>query len=91
MIKFLNMAGQRASKDADIYKDIFRILEMAFKMCKVKESRRADHLYCYLAVLELGYGLTDLVRRLGMIQPGIGSEVRRGEQTEKDNNLQHKN
>ena len=34
-----------------------------------------------LAVRELGYALTDLSRRLGMTQPGVGYAVKRGEQS----------
>ena len=41
-IKILNVAGPRAGKDADIYKDVFRILEMAFKMDRIEESRPAN-------------------------------------------------
>lgn len=60
---------------------------------KSREKVRADArgLYCYWAVQELGYGLTDLARRLGMSQPGVGYAVKRGEKISKDNNLQLKN
>jgi len=39
-----------------------------------------------LAVRELGYALTDLSRRLGMTQPGVGYAVKRGEQHPEENN-----
>ena len=56
------------------------------------EKVRADAggLYCYWAVRELGYGLTDLARGLGMTQAGIGYAVRRGEQTAKGRRLKLK-
>jgi hypothetical protein len=37
-------------------------------------------------VRELGYALTDLSRRLGMTQPGVGYAVKRGEQYAEENN-----
>jgi putative transposase len=59
---------------------------------KSREKVRADArgLYCYWAVRELGYGLTDLARRLGMTQPGVGYAVRRWEKMSKDNNIKLK-
>jgi putative transposase len=46
-----------------------------------REKARAEArgLLCYWAVRELGYKLSDLARRLGMTQPGVGYAVRRGE------------
>ncbi len=57
---------------------------------KSREKVRADArgLYCYWSVRELGYGLTDLARRLGMTQPGVGYAVKRGEKMAKEGNLQ---
>ncbi len=40
-----------------------------------------------LAVRELGYALTDLSRRLGMTQPGVGYAVKRGEQYAEEDNF----
>jgi len=48
----------------------------------------ARSLFCYWAVRELGYELTDLARRLGMTQPGVGYAVSRGERIAKQNNYQ---
>jgi putative transposase len=44
---------------------------------KGREKRRAEArgLLCYWAVRELGYRLTDLARKLGMTQPGVGYAV----------------
>jgi putative transposase len=71
--------------------DIFEI-ESDDIYSKSREKVRADArgLYCYWAVRELGYGLTDLARSLGMTQPGVGYAVRRGEKISKSNNIQLK-
>jgi hypothetical protein len=42
LIEVLNVAGPRASKDPDIYNDVFRILEMAFKMHRNDGSNPVD-------------------------------------------------
>jgi hypothetical protein len=42
LIEVLNVAGPRASKDPDIYNDVFRILEMTFKMHRIDESKPID-------------------------------------------------
>ncbi|MBW1613416.1 MAG: transposase, partial [Deltaproteobacteria bacterium] len=44
---------------------------------KVKASARG--LFCYWAVRELGYGLTDIARHLGITQPAVVYAVKRGE------------
>lgn len=44
-----------------------------------KTPAEARGLLCYWAVRELGYRLTELGRKLGMTQPGVGYAVRRGE------------
>jgi len=54
-----------------------------FTRSRQKETADARGLYCYWAVRELGYSLTDLARRLGMTGPGVGYAVRRGEQIAK--------
>ncbi len=48
----------------------------------------ARSLFCYWAVRELGFGLTDLAKLLGMSQPGVGYAVSRGERIAKENNYQ---
>ena len=48
----------------------------------------ARSLFCYWAVRELGYALTDLARRLAMTGPGVGYAVSRGERIAKDNSYQ---
>jgi putative transposase len=48
----------------------------------------ARGLYCYWAVRQLGYSLTELARQLGMTQPGVGYAVMRGEQIAEENNYQ---
>jgi len=44
-------------------------------------------LFCCWAVRELGYRLTDLARKLGMTQPGVGYAVRCGERIAQESNL----
>ena len=55
---------------------------------KSRERVKADArgLFCYWAVRELGYGLTELAKLLGMTQPGVGYAVKRGEDIAKENN-----
>ena len=43
----------------------------------------ARSLFFYWAVRELGFGLTDLAKRLDMSQPGVGYAVSRGERIAK--------
>ena len=38
----------------------------------------ARRLFCYWAVRDLGYGLTELARHFGITQPAVGYEVKRG-------------
>jgi putative transposase len=54
---------------------------------KSRQKIRADArgLYCYWAVRELGYSMTDLARRFGMTQPGVTYAVMRGERTAEEN------
>jgi len=52
-----------------------------------KVRAEARGLFCYWAVRELGYALTDLARKLRMTQPGVGYAVRRGERTARERNL----
>jgi len=55
---------------------------------KSRQKTRAEArgLYCYWAVVELGYPLADLARLLGMTGQGVGYAVRRGERIAKENN-----
>jgi putative transposase len=56
---------------------------------KGREKTRAEArgLLCYWAARELGYRLTDLARKLGMTQPGVGYAVRRGERIAQERSL----
>jgi hypothetical protein len=56
---------------------------------KGREKVRAEArgLLCYWGVRELGYRLTDLARKLGMTQPGVGYAVRRGERIAQERSL----
>lgn len=55
---------------------------------KSRQKKRAEArgLYCYWAVVELGYALADLARILGMTGQGVGYAVRRGERIAKEQN-----
>jgi hypothetical protein len=55
---------------------------------KIKAEARA--LFSFWAVRELGYGLRELGRELGMTQPGVGYAVIRGETISKLNHYQLK-
>jgi len=44
LIRILNVAGPRASEDPDIYGDVFRVLDMAYKMKNVEQQRSAEEL-----------------------------------------------
>lgn len=60
--------------------EIFKIEKGAiFSRSRVKVKADARAVYCYWAVRELGYGLRELGRKLGMTQPGVGYAVSRGE------------
>ena len=54
---------------------------------KSRQKKRAEArgLYCYWAVVELGYSLADLARLFGMTGQGVGYAVRRGERIAKAN------
>jgi hypothetical protein len=41
-IKILNVAGPRASEDSEIYNDVFRTLEMTFKMHRIDDGKSID-------------------------------------------------
>jgi len=60
--------------------EIFGIEKGAiFSKSRVKVKADARAVFCYWAVGELGYGLKELGRKLGMTQPGVGYAVNRGE------------
>ena len=57
---------------------------------KSREKIRVEarSLFCYWAVRELGYGLSELGRRLSISQPGVGHAVSRAERIANDNKYQ---
>ena len=69
--------------------DIFQLKPQEL-YSKGRQRLRADArgLYCYWAVRQLGYSLTELARQLGMTQPGVGYAVLRGERIAEENNYQ---
>ena len=58
---------------------------------KSRQKTRAEArgLYCYWAVVELGYPLADLSRLLGMTCQGVGYAVLKGERIAKGNKYSH--
>ncbi len=56
-----------------------------YSASREKVRTEARGLFCYWAVRELGYGLTNLAKRLGMTQPGVGYAVKRGEDIARKN------
>lgn len=66
---------------------IFRVEpDEIYSKSRQKIRAEARGLYCYWAVVELGYSLADLARLLGMTGQGVGYAVRRGERIAKANN-----
>ncbi len=83
-LKSLGYDLQRvAQKVCEIYsiktKDIY-------SRSRQKIRAEARGLFCYWAARELGYGLSELGKRLSMSQPGVGYAVSRGERIAKQNN-----
>jgi hypothetical protein len=73
--------SQRVSK-------IYRIdKEELYSKGRRKIQVKARDLLCFWAVRELGISCTDVARRLGMSQPGVGYGVSRGEKAAKKNKL----
>ena len=65
---------------ADRVCEIYKIEEEdIYSKSREKVKAEARGLFCFWAVRELGYGLTDLAKKLGMSQPGVGYAVIRGE------------
>jgi putative transposase len=56
-----------------------------YSKSRVQAISDARGLFCYWAVEELGYKLTDMARRFGMTGPGVGYAVRRGRKIAEDN------
>jgi hypothetical protein len=66
--------------------EIFKIgAEDIYSKSREKVKASARGLFCYWAVRELGYGLTELARHLGITQPAVGYAVKRGEHTANQN------
>ena len=53
---------------------------------KAKADARA--LFCFWAVRDLGYGQSELARRMGISQTGVGRAANRGETIAKSNDFQ---
>jgi len=53
-------------------------LDEIYSKSRVQAIADARGLFCYWAVEKLGYKLTDMARRFGMTEPGVGYAVRRG-------------
>jgi len=75
----------------DVETRVTEILDVAsdriYSRGRRREQVEARSLFCYWAVRELGYRITDLARRLGMTQPVVGYAVSRGEQMAKERNI----
>ena len=74
-----------AARVAEIYE-----MEMGDIFLEGKQRKRvkARSLFCYWAVRELGFSLTELAQRLNISVPGVGYSVERGEMIALDNNYQ---
>ena len=57
-----------------------------YSKSRQKTRAEARGLFCYWAVVELGYSLADLSKLLGMTGQGVGYAVRRGERNVKATN-----
>ena len=73
----LEKIGQRVSKIYGIEK------EEIYSRGRRKVQVKARDLLCYWAVRELGISCTDVAKRLGISQPGVGYAVHRGEKIAK--------
>jgi putative transposase len=74
-----------AARVAEIYE-----MEIGDIFLKGKQRRRvkARSLFCYWAVRELGFSLTELAQRFNISVAGVGYSVERGEAIARDNNYQ---
>ena len=75
----------------DVQKRVAEVLgvdgERIYSRGRRREQVEARSLFCYLAVRQLGYSVTDLARRLAMTQPAVGYAVSRGEQIANAKNI----
>ena len=62
--------------------------EEVYSKGRRKNQVKARDLLCYWAVRKLGVSCTDMAKRLGMSQPGVGYAVSRGKKTAKKHKLQ---
>jgi putative transposase len=74
-----------AARVAEIYE---MDMEDIFLKGKQRKRVKARSLFCYWAVRELGFSLTELAQRLNISVPGVGYSVERGEMIALDNNYQ---
>ena len=57
-----------------------------YSRSRQKTRTEARGLYCYWAVVELGYSLADVAKFLGLTGQGVGYAVRRGKRIAKTKN-----
>jgi len=78
----LEKIGQRVSKLYGMDE------EQIYSKGRRKVQVEARDLLCYWTVQELGMSCTDVAKRLGISQPGVGYAVSRGEKIAKKHNYQ---
>jgi putative transposase len=61
--------------------------DAVYSKSRMQAIADARALFCYWAVEELGYKLTDMAKRFGMTGPGVGYAVRRGRKIAKDKEI----
>jgi len=88
----LKEAGEKYERHYDLKRKGISLQTVEEKVCRIYGIDRdtvysktrvqtiadARGLFCYWAVEELGYKLTDMAKRFGMTGPGVGYAVRRG-------------
>ena len=85
----LKSLGYNLDRIAARVAEIYEIkMEDIFLKGKQQNRVRARSLFCYWAVRELGFSLTELARRLEISVPGVGYSVERGEAIVRRNNYQ---
>lgn len=68
---------------------VFRIApEELYEKSREKVKASARGLFCYWAVRELGYGVTEVARQLNITQPAVGYAVQRGERIAKQHSYE---